>query len=203
MSAPNETWKRFHEKDLTHSMAHYLQAIRAAAKGAGGASVSDVAERLGVSKAGVTSMLRTLVSRGMVEHEPYGDVRLTLEGRRLAARTSRSRDVLTQFFGDILELPASAAEEDACMIEHLVSPDSMVQFLRLTAFLRSAHPDAVRFRAAFRAYTENCETGTAGPGCPVCEGTCLRNTFDQIDEPEGAPGDTGKTPPGGGGAVSS
>ena len=22
-----ETWKRFHEKQLTHSMAHYLQAI--------------------------------------------------------------------------------------------------------------------------------------------------------------------------------
>ena len=184
MGVPNEVWKRFNEKDLTHSMAHYLQAIRAASKGAGGASVSDIAERLGVSKAGVTSMLRTLVSRGLVDHEPYGDVKLTVEGRRLAARTSRSRDVLTQFFGDILDLPASAAEEDACMIEHLVSPDSMVQFLRLTAFLRSSHPDAVRFRAAFREYTEQCASGNPGEGCPVCEGTCLRTTFEEIDEPE-------------------
>ena len=28
-----ETWKRFHEKELTHSMAHYLQAIASLTRG--------------------------------------------------------------------------------------------------------------------------------------------------------------------------
>ncbi|HEU4764916.1 MAG TPA: MarR family transcriptional regulator, partial [Candidatus Eisenbacteria bacterium] len=95
-----ETWKRFHEKQLTHSMAHYLQAIASLTRG-GGTSVSAIAERLGVSKAGVTSMLRSLTTRGLAKHEPYGDVTLTVEGQRLAARTERSRDVLTEFFGEI------------------------------------------------------------------------------------------------------
>ncbi|HEV8129094.1 MAG TPA: metal-dependent transcriptional regulator [Candidatus Eisenbacteria bacterium] len=176
-----ETWKRFHEKQLTHSMAHYLQAIAALMRAPGGASVSAIAERLTVSKAGVTSMIRTLKSRGLAEHEPYGDVRLTAEGLRLATRTERSRDVLTEFFGEILGLDSDTAAEDACMIEHLVSPDSMVRFLRLTAFLRSSDPAAMKFRAEFRDYQNRCESGVESEGCPVCHGRCLRAMLDELD----------------------
>jgi Mn-dependent DtxR family transcriptional regulator len=39
---------------------------------------------LGVSKSGVTSMLRSLQTRGLISHEKYGCVELTRE--RLAAR---------------------------------------------------------------------------------------------------------------------
>jgi DtxR family transcriptional regulator, Mn-dependent transcriptional regulator len=176
-----ETWKRFHEKQLTHSMAHYLQAIAALMPAPGGASVSAIAERLNVSKAGVTSMIRTLKARGLAEHEPYGDVRLTAEGQRLATRTERSRDVLTEFFGEILGVDPGTAAEDACMIEHLVSPDSMVRFLRLTAFLRSGDPAAEKFRAEFRDYQNRCESGVESEGCPVCHGHCLRQILDELD----------------------
>lgn len=177
-----ETWKRFHEKQLTHSMAHYLQAIAALTQ-QGGTSVSAIAERLGVSKAGVTSMLRSLRTRGLAVHEPYGDVTLTAEGQRLAARTERSRDVLTEFFTEILGLDPATAEEDACMIEHLVSPDSMVRFLRLTAFLRSDHPAAERFRKEFRDYQNRCESGTESAHCPVCHGQCLRVAIEELIDP--------------------
>jgi DtxR family Mn-dependent transcriptional regulator len=178
-----ETWKRFQTKRLTHSMAHYIQAIAAATGEGASASVGEIADRLGVSKAGVTSMLRTLSSRGLASHERYGDVKLTEEGKRLASRTERSRDVLTEFFTEILGLPADLAEEDACMIEHLVSPGSMVQLLRLTAFLRSDHDAAVGFRAAFRAYVAGCEEGST-PACPVCKGTCVRHTFEELSDIE-------------------
>jgi Mn-dependent DtxR family transcriptional regulator len=120
-----------------------------------------------------------------VEHKPYGDVTLTEEGWRLAARTERSRDVLTQFFTDILGLPSETAAEDACMIEHLVSPSSMMQLLRLTAFLRSDDPAAARLREAFRAYQARCDAGDVGDPCPVCTGTCVRHTFDEAELPEG------------------
>lgn len=176
-----ETWKRFHEKELTHSMAHYLQAIETVTRHHGEASVSAIAELLGVSKAGVTSMLRSLKTRGLVQHKPYGDVTLTEEGRRLAARTARSRDVLSEFFTGILGLAPETAAEDACMIEHLVSPASMVQLLRLTAFLRSDDPAAARMREAFRAYQMRCDAGDVGDPCPVCTGTCVRHAFDESD----------------------
>ncbi|HET9940755.1 MAG TPA: metal-dependent transcriptional regulator, partial [Candidatus Eisenbacteria bacterium] len=175
-----EVWKRFNEKELTHSMAHYLMAISALSQN-GGASVSAIAERLGVSKAGVTSMLRTLKTRGLVDHERYGDVQLTKVGQRLAMRTERSRDVLTRFFVETLGVEPSAAEEDACMIEHLVSVSSMVELLRMTAFLASDDPAAERFRTAFRDYQSHCRAGSAGEGCPVCRGHCLRNTIEDVE----------------------
>ena len=174
-----ETWKRFNEKELTHSMAHYLQAIATIARAEGAVSVSAIAERLGVSKAGVTSMLRTLKARGLASHEPYGDVTLTELGNRLASRTARSRDVLTLFFSSILAVSSETAEEDACMIEHLVSPQSMVQLLRLTSFLRSEHPAALRFREEFRDYLNRCESGTEAAACPVCHGQCVRVSWDE------------------------
>jgi DtxR family Mn-dependent transcriptional regulator len=174
----SETWKRFAEKEVTHSMAHYLQAVASLKRKKGYAKVSDIADILGVSRAGVTSMLRSLKGRGLVEHERYGLVELTEDGERFAKLTETNREVLSQFFTDILGLGPEAAHEDACMIEHLVSPESMMQFLRLTALLQSEHPAAAQFRAVFKDYQEKCETGGE---CPVCEGRCLKEKFDDTE----------------------
>ncbi len=175
-----EIWKRFHDKELTHSMAHYLQAVAGLKHEKGHARVGDIADRLGVSKSGVTSMLRSLGSHGLVCHERYGCVELTDAGRRLAERTETNRRVLSIFFTDILRVPEAVAFEDACMIEHLVSPEAMGQFLRLIAFTESDDPAAVRFRDAFRDYQLRCEGGENRGDCVVCEGTCLRETFKEM-----------------------
>jgi DtxR family Mn-dependent transcriptional regulator len=166
-------------------MAHYLQAIASLKRKKGYAKVSDIADILAVSRAGVTSMLRSLKARGLVVHERYGLVELTEDGERFAKLTERNREVLAQFFTDILGLGPETAQEDACMIEHLVSPASMVQFLRLTALLQSDHPVAAQFRDVFRDYQEQCETGG---DCPVCEGNCVKDRFEDTEpgpDPDG------------------
>jgi DtxR family Mn-dependent transcriptional regulator len=170
-----DTWKRFGEKEVSHSMAHYLQAV-AALKGAKGfARVADIADRLGVSRSGVTSMLRSLQSRGLVDHERYGCVELTASGRRLAERTESNRRVLTVFLCETLGVSEPVAEEDACMIEHLVSPQVTVELLKLTRFLRSTHPAAIAFRDAYRS-SPPCEGHEPG-GCDLCGVTCLRDSL--------------------------
>lgn len=171
-----DIWKRFGEKEVSHSMAHYLQAVAALQTEKGSARVGDIADRLGVSKSGVTSMLRTLHGRGLVDHERYGSVELTPAGSRLAQRTESNRRVLTVFLTEILGVQESVAEEDACMIEHLVSPEVTMELLRLTAFMRSAHPAAARFRDAFRNAPAPCEGHPPG-GCEVCGATCLQETL--------------------------
>jgi DtxR family Mn-dependent transcriptional regulator len=162
-------------------MAHYLQAVAGLKREKGHARVGDIAERLGVSKSGVTSMLRSLQTRGLVDHEPYGCVELTSTGVRLAHRTEANRNVLMRFFSDILRVSEGNAVEDACMIEHLVSLEAMVQFLRLTGFMQSDDPAATRFRTAFREYQARCSSGTAGEDCVVCKGRCLRDAFEESD----------------------
>ena len=175
------TWKKFNDKELTHSMAHYLQAVAGLKLAKGHARVGDIAGRLGVSKSGVTSMLRSLSSRGLVTHEPYGCVELTEAGRRLAQRTESNRKVLTMFFTDILRVTDGIGYEDACMIEHLVSQESMIQLLRLTAFMGSDDQAAERFRSVFREYQLRCSGGGDGDkDCPVCKGSCLAGSFPGI-----------------------
>lgn len=176
-----EIWSRFAKKEVSHSMAHYLQAVAALKLEKGFVRVGDIAEKLGVSKSGVTSMLRTLHGRGYVDHERYACVELTPAGQQLAARTETNRRVLTMFLCETLGVPESVAAEDACMIEHLVSPQVMVELLRLTAFVRSDHPDAVRFRAAFRA-SPACGEGGDG-ACGVCESDCLHEALAADGEP--------------------
>jgi Mn-dependent DtxR family transcriptional regulator len=171
-----ETWKRFGEKEVSHSMAHYLQAVASLKDEKGFVRVGDVADRLGVSKSGVTSMLRTLHTRGYVDHERYGCVELTPTGRQLAERTESNRRVLTVFLSEILDVPEPVAAEDACMIEHLVSPQVMVELLRLTSFMRSAHPAAQSFREAFKASPGACAHHPAG-SCDLCGPVCLRDSL--------------------------
>jgi DtxR family Mn-dependent transcriptional regulator len=179
-----ETWKRFGEKEVSHSMAHYLQAVAALKDERGHARVGDIAESLNVTKSGVTSMMRSLQNRGLVTHERYGCVELTEAGRRLAQRTETSRRVLTMFLGEILGIDEQVAEEDACMIEHLVSPEVSLELLRLTSFLRSSHPAAKQFREAYHAAPRSCAEHEPG-ACDVCGSTCMR---DQLVQQIGDPG---------------
>lgn len=171
-----DVWKRFGEKEVSHSMAHYLQAVATLERDKGHARVGDIAEHLGVSKSGVTSMIRSLQARGMVTHERYGNVELTPAGRRLASRTESNRRVLTTFLSEILGVPEGVASEDACMIEHLVSPEVSVELLRLTSFIRSQHPVARTFRDAYRASPRSCAEHAPGD-CDLCGATCLRESL--------------------------
>lgn len=171
-----DIWKRFGEKEVSHSMAHYLQAVASLKAEKGHARVGDIAEHLGVSKSGVTSMMRSLLSRELVTHERYGCVELTPVGLRLAERTESSRRVLTTFLSEILGVPEEIASEDACMIEHLVSPEVSVELLRLTSFLRSQHPSAAAFREAYKASPRSCAEHAPG-ACDLCGATCLRESL--------------------------
>ncbi len=146
-----DTWKRFSEKEASHSMVHYVQAVAALQDDRGAARVADVAAHLNVSKSGVTSMVRSLQARGLVTHVRYGELALTEAGRRLAERTESNRRILSSFLTDILGVPAPIATEDACMVEHLVSPQVVQELLRLTNFLQSESPLAAQVRAAIRA----------------------------------------------------
>jgi Mn-dependent DtxR family transcriptional regulator len=171
-----DVWKRFGEKEVSHSMAHYLQTVATLKREKGHARVGDIADMLGVSKSGVTSMIRSLHSRGLVSHEKYGCVELTPSGSLLAERTESSRRVLTMFLTDILGVSAQVAEEDACMIEHLVSPEVSVELLRITSFLRSEHPVAKQFRDAYHASPRSCAEHAPG-ACDMCGATCLRESL--------------------------
>lgn len=111
---------------LTFTMENYLEAIYELSLEGNGARMSDVAERLGVTKASTNSAMATLSEKGLIISEKYKEIFLTPEGLKLAEFTSRKHHVLQQFLTDILNVEPSIAESDACAIEHVISNDSIV-----------------------------------------------------------------------------
>ena len=103
---------------------------------------------------------------------------LTDAGRLLAERTESNREVLSIFFREILGVKDEVANEDACMIEHLVSPEAMAQLLRLITALRSENEVAKRFRETFQGHLGEGCADDAGE-CEICRGNdCLIERYE-------------------------
>ncbi len=97
--------------------------------------VKLIAQRLGVTMPSVTGAIENLQFKELVEHTPYGDVKLTQKGRRIARQVRERNDLIFRFLRDVLTLPATTASRDACVLEHVVSSktlDRMSSFLRFT-----------------------------------------------------------------------
>jgi len=95
--------------------------------------VSDIADRLGVTRPSTNSAMATLSEKGLITNEKYGEIFLTREGRKLAELTSNKHHTIQEFFTGILDLDFETADTDACAIEHVISNDSikaMQDFMR-------------------------------------------------------------------------
>lgn len=84
---------------------------------------SAVAERLGVTPASASGMLKRLSDEGLVDYEPYHGARLTKRGERLALEVIRHHRLLELFLAEILEMPWDRVHEEAEVLEHHISED--------------------------------------------------------------------------------
>lgn len=114
-----------HMKKLTVAMENYLEAIYELSKGNSGVRVSDISERMGVTKASVNNAMSTLASKGLVINEKYKEVFLTTAGLEQAKMTSKKHSTILDFFTKVLRVDKDIANIDACNIEHVISNDSI------------------------------------------------------------------------------
>lgn len=110
---------------LTFTMENYLEAIFELSFDGKGVRVSDIAKRLGVTKASTNSAMSTLAEKGLVINEPYKEFYLTAQGRTVAEATSKKHQTLLSFFTNVLQIDPVTADLDACAIEHVISADSV------------------------------------------------------------------------------
>ncbi|MFZ3132514.1 MAG: metal-dependent transcriptional regulator [Desulfosporosinus sp.] len=110
---------------LTFTMENYLEAIYELSHEGDGVRVSDIAERLGVTKASTNSAMATLSEKRLITNERYKEIFLTPAGLELAEFTANKHHVIEKFLRVILNVNPSVADEDACAIEHVISNDSI------------------------------------------------------------------------------
>ena len=112
------------EYSITRSKEDYLRVIFELSKSKESIRSSDVAEKLGITRASVSRMMTELKKSGLIEKEKYGSVVLTERGYKLAAQIKNKHDLIKLFLTNVLGVSESIANIDACSMEHAVSHET-------------------------------------------------------------------------------
>ena len=110
---------------IQESGENYLETILSLEQKNGVVRSIDIANELGFSKPSVSRAMGVLKKAGYIEQEAYGNIRLTEAGRARASEVYNRHVLLTRFFVERLSLDPKIAEQDACRIEHVISPETM------------------------------------------------------------------------------
>lgn len=109
-------------KNMTSSLEDYLEAVFVLSQKSRSVRMTDIAEFLKVSKPSVNRAVNTLTQNGFLEHITYGDIMLTPEGESCAANVLHRHKLIKRFLMDTLKVDEENAENDACKMEHVMSP---------------------------------------------------------------------------------
>jgi DtxR family Mn-dependent transcriptional regulator len=107
----------------SEAVEDYAKAIYALQSRHGGEPVStnDLAERLGVTAASASAMVKKLAELGLVDHVPYRGTSLTPDGQRLALEVLRHHRLLELYLAEHLGVPWDRVHEEAEKLEHVLS----------------------------------------------------------------------------------
>ena len=145
------------QREQTSSMEDYLEAIANLGEGSKVVRVKQISEMLGVKMPSVTSALKKLSERELVEHERYGHIKLTPEGDKVARDVIYRHEALSRFFSQALGINRETAEEDACKIEHVISPLSMERLAKFVEFIEACPLGSANFPSRYEYYLEHGE----------------------------------------------
>ena len=102
----------------------YAKAIYALEERGGGAvSTTALAERLDVTPASASGMVRRLGELGLVTHVPYRGVQLTADGVRVALEVLRHHRLLELYLATSLDVPWDRVHDEAEVLEHVLSEE--------------------------------------------------------------------------------
>jgi DtxR family transcriptional regulator, Mn-dependent transcriptional regulator len=114
-----------HPKRRTNEGAeNYAKALyELQGRDSAGVGTTAVAQRLGVTPASASGMLRRLADEGVVEYAPYRGARLTPEGERIALEVIRHHRLIELFLAEVLGMPWDRVHEEAEVLEHHISEE--------------------------------------------------------------------------------
>ncbi len=105
---------------MTETVQDYLKAIWMLDR-SGSVTTSALAERLGVTAASATAMIKRLASVGLVSHEPYHGVALSEAGTQAALEVIRHHRLLELYLMQALGLSWDEVHAEAERLEHHLS----------------------------------------------------------------------------------
>ena len=108
--------------DITPVVEDYLKVVWSAQERSDTpVTTKQLAERLGVGASTVSETVRRMCGMGLLEHERYGAISLTEEGRNLAVAMVRRHRLLETYLVERLGYQWDEVHEEAEVLEHAVS----------------------------------------------------------------------------------
>ena len=104
--------------NLSRSDRDLLKAVYRLSSGGEGAHTGALADSLGISPGTVTSGVKKLAERGLLDHKPYRGVVLTRSGTRAAIAAIRRHRIVERFLSDMLGYAWNEADRLAGAFEH-------------------------------------------------------------------------------------
>jgi len=137
---------------LTATVEDYLEAFYTLSKEKRAVRVRDIAKRLDVKMPTVTNMLKTLSEKGLIDYEKYEYLELTVKGSDVGQEIDRRHQIFRRFLTDILKIDYNQADEDACKMEHAVSPATLEAFVDFMEFIDSCPRGGASWLDYFHEY---------------------------------------------------
>jgi DtxR family Mn-dependent transcriptional regulator len=108
----------------SEAIQNYAKAIYALEQRGGRAVTNNaLAERLQVTPASASSMVKKLDELGLVRHVPYKGMKLTASGRRVALEVLRHHRLLELYLAESLGVPWDRVHDEAEVLEHVLSEE--------------------------------------------------------------------------------
>jgi DtxR family transcriptional regulator, Mn-dependent transcriptional regulator len=169
------------EKPLTSVMEDYLEAIFDLDQEKKFIRVKDIAKRMDVKMPSVSSMLKTLNDRGLVNYEKYEYVELTKDGEDVGKEMRRRHEVLLKFLTEILEVEFDIADAEACKMEHTLSSVTLDRLTGFMEFIQTCPRAGESWLKYFKEYLVN---GHQPEKCQARSQTFSREFESQVQAQE-------------------
>ena len=115
---------------ISKSLEEYIKTMYILKQKNGNIRVTDIAEEMSCSKAGVNKAINNLKDNGLVNYETYGTIEITKQGEDLAKKILESYDIVYVFLKDVLGMESEKAEEEAENMKTSMSDETINKLAR-------------------------------------------------------------------------
>lgn len=180
MSAAAHNLHPQRERNSRESAENYAKVIyQLQEQGEGPVGTGAVAERLGVTPASASAMLKRMADDDLVEHAPYRGVRLTARGEQVALEVIRHHRLLELFLAEVLGMPWDRVHEEAEVLEHHISEElEELIAAKLGQPARDPHGDPIPTRELSLADDDSVPLAELEPG--------QSGRFERVSDSDGA-----------------
>ncbi len=120
MSHLNNVWKEFEEVEITHSILHYLFAIKELQNEKWYSRAVDIAKDLKITAGSCSIWLKNLIKKWLIIEDENKFYTLSKKWEKIVNETVEKRKILYNFFTNVLWIDKNLANINSCKLEHLI-----------------------------------------------------------------------------------